>query len=357
MGLIPGNTGVATTFPDGFLVGNGSVTAPTFRFQDTGTGFYRPAVNQWALSSNGIQSWLVDASGNQTILGTVSASAGSVSSPSYRFGDTGTGFYRKAADSLGIAAAGVEVGSVSAVGKFILGSATATTSQSLIQGNTAGAVPVLDIEGNGTAGAYVRLTEVGVKSYAIGIDDGTTTLKIRADNATGATFGTLDTTGAWTLGPISAIGGTTYAGVNIVGRTNGTAVSAGYVGETLTTGNVGAGVTVTTGTPVALNTTALTVTPGVWKLSAVVSATHSVGGISYHEVSINTVNNALGGIRGDSNRAIGPVISATGIGTTVYVELYIKISINTSYYITAQTAAANSTSGGMVGTLVATRIA
>ena len=89
MGLIPGNTGVATTFPDGFLVGNGSVTAPTFRFQDTGTGFYR-----------------------------------------------------KAADSLGIAAAGVEVGSFTSAGAWTMGPANTSNLQVLngtaaIDGGTA----------------------------------------------------------------------------------------------------------------------------------------------------------------------------------------------------------------------------
>jgi hypothetical protein len=67
MSLVPGNTGVATSFPDGFLVGNGSVTAPTFRFQDTATGFYRSAINEFALASNGVQTLLVNASGKFTI--------------------------------------------------------------------------------------------------------------------------------------------------------------------------------------------------------------------------------------------------------------------------------------------------
>lgn len=67
MAIIPGASGSPASFPDGFLVSDGTVSAPTFRFSDTQTGFYRPSVNEWALSSNGVQTWLVSATGAHTI--------------------------------------------------------------------------------------------------------------------------------------------------------------------------------------------------------------------------------------------------------------------------------------------------
>jgi hypothetical protein len=82
MSLIPGASGIAASFPDGFLVGDGSVTAPSFRFQDTQTGFYRPGMNQWALSNNGVQSFLVSATGLVTFNSGLSISGGSAANNS-----------------------------------------------------------------------------------------------------------------------------------------------------------------------------------------------------------------------------------------------------------------------------------
>lgn len=62
----------------------GAVTAPAFSFlADADTGMYQPAVGQLALSTNGVQRLLIDASGNLTAAGTITAGSliGSLSSP------------------------------------------------------------------------------------------------------------------------------------------------------------------------------------------------------------------------------------------------------------------------------------
>jgi len=67
MAFIPGNSGTPSTFPDGFQIANGTVTAPTLRFSDTQTGWYRSGLNQMALASNGVQTILVSAAGAVTV--------------------------------------------------------------------------------------------------------------------------------------------------------------------------------------------------------------------------------------------------------------------------------------------------
>lgn len=67
MAIIPGLNGVAATFPDGFVLSNGTVSAPTIKFADTTTGFYRPSLNAVALASAGVQSFLVGSDGATTI--------------------------------------------------------------------------------------------------------------------------------------------------------------------------------------------------------------------------------------------------------------------------------------------------
>lgn len=72
--------------------------------------------------------------------------------------------------------------------------------------------------------------------------------------------------GAPTVGLTSAIGGSTYAGVGIVGRTNGVAISAGYVGEIVE----GKQTSVTTFPTTATygDGASVSLTSGVWLLSA-----------------------------------------------------------------------------------------
>jgi hypothetical protein len=82
--------------------------------------------------------------------------------------------------------------------------------------------------------------------------------------------------GALTLGLPSKIGSNDYAGQAIVGRTNGVAISAGYVGETITaTSSVTTGTT--TGTTIA---TTASITPGLYLVTISGASVYSSGSIS-----------------------------------------------------------------------------
>jgi hypothetical protein len=106
-------------FPDG------TVTAPSFRFSSSQTtGIFRPGANRLAVSTNGVQRFEVDASGNALFTQTLRAPLGAVATPSYTFtGDLNTGMWSPSADALAfstnggervrVTSAGVGIGTIS----------------------------------------------------------------------------------------------------------------------------------------------------------------------------------------------------------------------------------------------------
>lgn len=68
MSLIANASGTPANAPDGITTAanRGTVASPLFRSADASTGLYSPGTNQFALASNGVLSWLVDASGAHT---------------------------------------------------------------------------------------------------------------------------------------------------------------------------------------------------------------------------------------------------------------------------------------------------
>jgi hypothetical protein len=94
----------AGLFPDG------TVTAPSFRFSSSQTtGIFRPGANRLAVSTNGVQRFEVDASGNALFTQTLQAPLGAVATPSYTFtGDLNTGMWSPAADTLAFSTNGGE---------------------------------------------------------------------------------------------------------------------------------------------------------------------------------------------------------------------------------------------------------
>jgi hypothetical protein len=69
MSIIANGAGTPATAPDGITSGanRGLVTAPLWRTADASTGFYSPGTNQIALTSNGVLSWLVSATGAHSV--------------------------------------------------------------------------------------------------------------------------------------------------------------------------------------------------------------------------------------------------------------------------------------------------
>ena len=97
-----------------FLGADGSAAAPSLSFtSDTNTGMYRVAADTIGFSTAGADLFRMDASylrGNVNYTPSMPGkAAGSVSAPAYSFvGDTNTGMYRDAADSLSFATGGVQ---------------------------------------------------------------------------------------------------------------------------------------------------------------------------------------------------------------------------------------------------------
>lgn len=143
--------------------------------------------------------------------------------------------------------------------------------------------------------------------------------------------------GALTLGLPSAIGGSTYAGQAIVGRTNGTAISAGYVGERISA--TGGGI-VTGSMPAAnivANVNSMSLTPGIWHVFGSVAfssgATTVFGADNYVGASISTTS-------ATENAANANFIffSSTGAGVTRNSSTFdtLNLSATTTVYLTTR---------------------
>ena len=96
----------------------------------------------------------------------------------------------------------VTIGTVSEDLSHIVQSAKATS------GN------VLQVIGNGTAGAYLGITELAVETFYIGMDNGSSVLKFRPTTTATAAIAEATTTGTWTLG----INNQTGFGLHVEGR-------------------------------------------------------------------------------------------------------------------------------------------
>ncbi len=113
----------------------GTVAAPTYTFVgDTNTGFYSPAVDQIGITTGGAQRFLVNGSGATVATGQLTLPVGSAAVPAMTFaGDTNTGIFHNAADTLNLATNGVSrlavdsAGAVTVPGNLtVSGSLTAT---------------------------------------------------------------------------------------------------------------------------------------------------------------------------------------------------------------------------------------
>ena len=85
-------------------------------------------------------------------------------------------------------------------GNVGMGTVTPDTTLQVVSSSTGDAV---DIQGTGTGGTYLQLTEAGTKGWSIGIDDGSSIFKIREDNYAGATALAIDASGNVGIGTSS----------------------------------------------------------------------------------------------------------------------------------------------------------
>ena len=101
-------------------------------------------------------------------------------------------------------------------GSWVLGNLSTDVSH-VIQAAKSTNGNILQIIGAGSAGAYLGVTELAVQSYYIGMDDGSSVLKIRPTTTLTASIAEATAAGAWTFGPSGATtnlhsvnGGTTF---------------------------------------------------------------------------------------------------------------------------------------------------
>jgi hypothetical protein len=138
------------------LLPDGSVGTPALRFSaDQDTGLFRPGNNRLAFVTNGVQRLEVDASGNALFAGALRAPLGAVGTPSYTFtGDTNTGMWSPAADTLALSTNGAERVRVDASGNMLLGTATANGRLSVVGDQ----ISIATGSGSGSLGLQLRGT-------------------------------------------------------------------------------------------------------------------------------------------------------------------------------------------------------
>ncbi len=118
----------------------GTLSSPTYGWDgsSTNTGFFLVGTDSVGLTSNGTQSWVVDATGihsigisgstsTQLINGQIGVvSSGSVTTPSFAFTGTSsnTGFYLSGTDAVGLSSNGVQSWNASSTGVITTGPAT-----------------------------------------------------------------------------------------------------------------------------------------------------------------------------------------------------------------------------------------
>ncbi|SRR5216684_2823985 len=127
----------------------------------------------------------------------------------------------------------------------------------------------------------------------------------------------------------SLINTTTQTGGSIQGITDGLAPSAKFLGEQITSvvSNVSAG---STGNGKSL--TSITLTAGVWDITAIASGTTASSNLSLIEVGISTTTNTFQGVIGDQTTATqGTAIFAFLAG--VIPAFRVVISTSTTYYL------------------------
>ncbi len=100
----------------------GSVGAPSYSFlTDTNTGIYSGAADTISFTTNGVARSLINNSGTQILSGQLFLPTGSAAAPSMTFtGDTNTGIYRSAADTINIATNGISRLQIDSTGAVLI---------------------------------------------------------------------------------------------------------------------------------------------------------------------------------------------------------------------------------------------
>ena len=137
------------------------------------------------------------------------------------------------------------------------------------------------------------------------------------------------------------------------GRTDGSSPAAGDVGEIVTTGQIGSGVTVSNSWIAIGN---LTLQAGVWAMYATADYVGSPGN-SYLNVNLNTAEASASGTTAGVDNFFSTVVNGSGAGGACTIPKLVRLSSPTTYHLNAQTQAGSAGIGGVLGCIQAVRIA
>lgn len=132
---------------------------------------------------------------------------------------------------------------------------------------------------------------------------------------------------------------------------DGTAVPSGYIGQVLQTTQ---GVTATLGA--AANLTSLSVTPGVWLLTAEFSVLDTAGASNYYYFGISTNSGSFTGTTRGYNYAEVYTLASVGKASGSLL-VPVVVSTTTTYYLVASSPQGTTVANAGAGTLTAIRIA
>jgi len=137
------------------------------------------------------------------------------------------------------------------------------------------------------------------------------------------------------------------------GRTDGVAVAAGYVGEVVTSGQLGGAITISNSIA-ALGSQLLHA--GSWLIIATASFNGSAGN-TYFGAYLGTNPASSTGTTQGETAGFAMVVSANGVGGTITLSKTVNISADTTYYLNCVTSTGTAGSGGILGNIKAVRIA
>ena len=179
---------VPSTTATTVIANSGSAATPSIAFSgDTDTGFYNAGANQIGIAASGAQIFAMSASGMvspTTGGGAISTANGTVSAPTFSFGgDLDTGIFRPGADTVAIAASGVERFRVDASGITAKDSVIISGSTSgyvafkspAVSGSATYTLPATD----GSANQFLRTDGTGILSW---VTPSTTATSVIADS-------------------------------------------------------------------------------------------------------------------------------------------------------------------------------
>jgi hypothetical protein len=161
------------------------------------------------------------------------------------------------------------------------------------------------------------------------------------------------------FGAFQAASSTNPAGISglvpalgLPGRTDGVAVAAGYVGEVVTSGQLGGAITISNSIA-ALGSQLLHA--GSWLIIATTSF-NGTSGNTYFGAYLGTTTASSTGTTQGETAGFATVVSASGVGGTITLSKTVNISADTTYYLNCVTSTGTAGSGGILGNIKAVRI-